>query len=60
MGQTLRSLRGETSRVDVAKNVGVSYHSIVAYESGRRVPGDAITVKLAEYFKVSVEDIFYN
>ena len=53
-------LRGKKSRQQVADEIGVSLSAMHMYENGYRVPKDEITVRLAEYYKVSVEDLFFS
>lgn len=59
MGKKLKELRGKRSVTEVAKAVGVSHSSISMYEIGERVPRDDVKIKLANYFGVSVESIFF-
>ena len=39
--------------------VGTSSSAINMYECGQRVPRDDIKIKIAEFFGLSVESIFY-
>lgn len=56
---SLRTDRGLTKR-KVARDTGCSYASICAYEYGTRMPCDDVKVKLANYYGVPVESIFYT
>lgn len=56
----LRELRGDRSRDEVAKAVGVSVSAIQMYENGSRIPRDETKVKLADYYDSSVDEIFFN
>lgn len=60
IGKRLRKLRGDRDQKDVAAAIGVTNAAISLYETGQRVPSDAIKVKLAGYFGVSVQDIFFD
>lgn len=60
IGARLRNLRGETSRQEVAEAVGVSVSALQMYENGARVPRDQTKMALANYYKTSVEKIFFN
>ena len=60
LGKRLRDLRGEQSRADVAKALGVSVSALTMYENGQRVPRDQIKVRIAEYYKRTVEEIFFT
>lgn len=55
----LRKKKGVTAEV-VAKNVGVTTAAIINYETGIRMPRDAVKKALAEYYKVSVDHIFFT
>lgn len=51
--------RGDIPRETVAKALGISVSAIAMYENGARVPRDEVKVKLANYYKMSVQDLFY-
>lgn len=55
----LIELRGKRTREDVAKAVGISVSALAMYEQGERVPRDDIKVRLANYYKRSVGNIFF-
>ena len=59
MAEKLIELRGNMSREQLAVDLGISYSAIVSYESAERVPRDEMKVKIANYYKVNVEDIFF-
>ena len=59
-GEKLRELRGNKSKAEVAKAVGVSESSYIKYERNERVPSDDVKVKLAAYFNSSVSFIFFE
>jgi transcriptional regulator with XRE-family HTH domain len=59
IGQKLRELRGEKSVTEVANAVGIAQSTLSMYENGERIPRDSIKVKLAKYFGVSIEELFY-
>lgn len=59
VGQKLRELRGERSASEVAKAVGIAQSTLSMYENGDRIPRDSIKIKLARYFDVSIEELFY-
>lgn len=59
IGQKLRELRGGKSVVEVANAVGIAQSTLSMYENGERIPRDSIKVKLANYFGVSIEELFY-
>ena len=54
----LREDRGLT-QAELAYKLGISASAMSAYENGTRVPRDEIKVRIAEFFGVSVLDVFY-
>ncbi|MGE4272102.1 MAG: helix-turn-helix transcriptional regulator [Desulfitobacterium sp.] len=60
IAKKLTDLRGDKSREQVAVDLGISYSAIVSYESGERIPRDEIKIKLANYYKTTVADIFFS
>jgi Predicted transcriptional regulators len=60
IARRLIKLRAGRSRKEVAEAVGVSVTAIQNYEYGLRIPCDDIKVRLAKYFGVSVEELFYE
>lgn len=59
-GEKMRKLRGKKPRRFVAKEIGVSYSSYMKYERNERRPGDDVKKKIAKFFGVSVESIFFK
>lgn len=60
IGKRLYELRGDTPREELAKVLDISVSAISMYENGERVPRDSIKVKIAEYYKKSVQEIFFD
>lgn len=60
VAEKLIKARGDRTRENVADAVGVSVSAIGMYENGSRIPRDEIKVKLADFFGVSVQDLFFN
>ena len=60
LGKKLVELRGKKTQEEVGKAVGVSTSSIGMYELGKRVPSDDVKIKLAKYYKRSVQSIFFD
>ena len=60
VAERLQRLRGERSREEGAKAVGVSISAIAMYENGERIPRDGIKLKIAEYYQKSVQEIFFD
>lgn len=51
--------RGNKSQRKVANDLGVSPSAISMYEQGNRVPKDSIKIKLAEYYGMTVQELFF-
>ena len=59
-GKRLRQLRGIRTRAGVVRETGIPYSTLQAYEEGRRQPSGPTKKKLADYYGVPVEFIFYT
>ena len=60
IGERLRKLRGTKSRSDVASALGVTVQAIWLWESGQRMPTDGMKIKIADFYRRSVSNIFYK
>ena len=60
IGERLQKLRGSRTQKEVAEAVGVTPLAISLYESGERIPRDEIKVRLANYYKRTVNFIFFS
>lgn len=60
VGKRLVTLRGERSRDEVAEANGISVSALQMYENGQRMPKDDIKVKLANYYRVTVQALFFD
>lgn len=60
IAKKLVELRGDRSREEVAKAVGVSVSAISMYENGERIPRDDIKIRIAKYYRRSVQEIFFD
>ncbi|MED4904081.1 MULTISPECIES: helix-turn-helix transcriptional regulator [Parageobacillus] len=60
IAEILVTLRGDRSREEVAKALGISVSALQMYENAKRVPKDEIKLKIANYYGVPVESIFFN
>lgn len=60
VGERLRKLRGIRTRVGVASEIGCSVSAMAAYENGDRVPRDEVKCRIADYYGVSVQSIWYR
>ena len=59
VAERLIKARGNKRREDVATAVGVSVSAIAMYENGERVPRDETKIKLADYYKTTVQELFF-
>jgi len=61
LAETLVGLRRQAgkARSEAASEMGISYSALTAYELGERIPKDASKVKIARYYNMSIEDLFY-
>jgi len=57
IGQRLRDLRedADLSQEELGKIVSLSNHSISSFELDKNEPKDEIKIKIAQYFKVSID-----
>lgn len=60
MNNTLKVERAKKNitQQDLAEEVGVSRQTINSIETGKYVPSTVLALKIARYFKVTVDDIF--
>lgn len=60
MKNHVRIFRAKTnlSQEELAQALGVSRQSIYAIETAKYVPSTQLALKMASYFKCSVEDLF--
>lgn len=59
VGEKLVALRGEKTQKEVAKDNNISASALAMYETGQRIPRDEIKVKLANYYKTTVQELFF-
>lgn len=55
----LISLRGKRTQKEVSAGIGIAQSTYAMYESGKRMPTDENKIKIAAYYKKSVQSIFY-
>ena len=56
-GERLQELRKDSGmkQRELAKSIGVSLSSVKAYEQGRSSPDDAVKVRIAQLFNISLD-----
>lgn len=59
IGSRIRNLRGTESQQTLAAKLGISKSALAMYERGERIPRDEVKVRIARYFNVSLEEIFF-
>ena len=61
LGNRIRVFRAEQrlSQAELAEAIGVSRKTISTIEVGRFVPSTVIALKIARYFQVHLEDVFF-
>ena len=59
VGKRLRELRGIRTRSGVSRQTGIPYSTLQSYEDGTREPAGPVKEKLAEYYGVPVDELFY-
>lgn len=60
IAERLIKARGEKTREEVAKAVGVSVSAIAMYETGARIPRDEVKIRLADYYNTTVQKLFFD
>ncbi|QWG33336.1 helix-turn-helix domain-containing protein [Bacillus mycoides] len=60
IAKNLVTLRGEKTRGKVAESIGISVSTLQMYENGQRIPRDNIKVRLADFYGVTVQSIFFD
>ena len=59
ISEKLVELRGDRSQGEVANAIGISTSALSMYENGERIPTDAIKIRIADYHKTPIQDIFF-
>lgn len=60
VGQRLKKLRDGRNREVVAKELGISLSALKKYETGERFPLDKYKVIIADYYGVTVQELFFD
>jgi putative transcriptional regulator len=62
LGNNLKRFRFEyddLSQAALARAVGISRQTVIAIEKGRLVPSTLLALRLARFFRASVDEIFF-
>ena len=60
IAERLIKLRGNKTQKEVAEAIGVAQSTYAMYETGQRMPSDEVKVRIAKYFKKTVQAIFFT
>lgn len=60
IGKRLAKLRRGRKVEKISNDLGISMSALRMYESGHRIPCDENKIRLAEYYKTSVQKIFFS
>ena len=60
IGERIRQLRGDKTVNTVASALKISDSTLRMYESGERIPRDCTKIKIAQYFGITIEELFYS
>lgn len=60
IGEKLKKLRGKKSQKEVAKDLKITQSALGNYETDLRIPRDEVKMRIANYYGVSVEEIFFS
>ena len=58
--QRLVKARGNMSRKEAVKCLGISLSALSMYESGSRVPRDELKIKMAKLYGTTVGHLFFD
>ena len=59
IGRKLRKLRGTRTQEEVARELGISRAAVANYEQGERIPRDTLKKRIATYYGVGIEELFF-
>ena len=60
IGKRLIELRGERTQSEIAKEIDVGQSTYAMYETGKRIPSDAVKIKIANLYGKTVQEIFFT
>ena len=60
IARRLREARAGRYESDVCEACGIVRSALCQYETGKRIPRDAIKVRLAQYYGKTVQELFYE
>lgn len=60
IAEKLIELRGDIPREKVCNDLNISFSSLQSYELGLKIPRDETKIKIADYYGVTVQEIFFD
>lgn len=60
IGRKLKRLRGTRTIQEISDATGIDPSTIGMYEIGQRIPRDNNKITLANYFGMTVQELFYD
>lgn len=60
IGAKLKKLRGDKTIAAVSADLNISPSALTMYELGARIPRDETKIRIASYYGVSIESLFYS
>lgn len=60
IGEKLKNLRGSRTRCEVASHIGITVSALTKYERDERRPRDEVKLRIAKYYSVPIQQIFYD
>ena len=60
IGQKLVELRGKMTQEELATKLEISNTAISMYENDKRIPRDEVKKKYADFFNVTVQELFFD
>ncbi|MBP3040560.1 helix-turn-helix transcriptional regulator [Bacillaceae bacterium Marseille-Q3522] len=60
IAKKLIKLRKNRTREEVANNLKISVSALQMYECGKRVPKDEIKIRIASFYGLTVQEIFFD
>ncbi|MBY0117901.1 helix-turn-helix transcriptional regulator [Paenibacillus xylanexedens] len=60
IAKRLMELRGDTSREETSHAIGISVSALQMYENAQRIPKDEIKIRIANYYRKTVQEIFFD
>jgi len=60
IAKKMRDLRGDRSRESVANALNISVSALTMYENAARIPRDEIKVSIAQFYEITVGELFFG